>query len=76
MQVRLVEALLRQRGLDAAWAAAGREVAVSTVDGYQGREADVVVFSAVRWGGEGRCVYVCVLRGGGLPAQTKPTKPD
>eukprot|EP00198_Chlamydomonas_reinhardtii_P006339 XP_001695675.1 predicted protein [Chlamydomonas reinhardtii] len=47
-QVRLVEALLRQRGLDAAWAAAGREVAVSTVDGYQGREADVVVFSAVR----------------------------
>ncbi|GLC68768.1 hypothetical protein PLESTF_000734600 [Pleodorina starrii] len=47
-QVRLIEALSRQRGLEAAWAAAGLEVAVSTVDGYQGREADVVVFSAVR----------------------------
>ncbi|KXZ48586.1 hypothetical protein GPECTOR_26g489 [Gonium pectorale] len=47
-QVRLIESLMRGRGLDAAWAARGAEVAVSTVDGYQGREADVVVFSAVR----------------------------
>ncbi|KAG2491441.1 hypothetical protein HYH03_010227 [Edaphochlamys debaryana] len=47
-QVRLVEALARQKGLEAAWAAQGLSVEVATVDGYQGREADVVVFSAVR----------------------------
>ncbi len=67
LQVRLLEAVLRQRGLDGRWAARGVEVAVSTVDGFQGREADVVVFSAVRWatrcgrgaGRNGVCRWTC-----------------
>ena len=34
------------------------QVTVSTVDGYQGREADVVIFSAVRCNDQGRIGFV------------------
>ncbi len=37
-------------------------VAVSTVDGYQGREADAVVLSAVRWGAEHCVRHTCLPR--------------
>jgi regulator of nonsense transcripts 1 len=43
-QVRCLETLMRQQGP----AFEGLNVIISSVDGYQGREADVVVFSAVR----------------------------
>jgi hypothetical protein len=46
-QVRLLTSLLA-RALPEGCAAA-RRVTVSTVDGYQGREADAVIFSTVRW---------------------------
>lgn len=44
-QARVLEHALRSL---AGWLPAGVAVEVSSVDGYQGREADVVVFSAVR----------------------------
>ena len=47
-QARLLSSLLARTELPVG-AAARCTVAVSTVDGYQGREADCVIFSAVRW---------------------------
>ena len=53
-QVRCLEALLR------AYAShfEGLDITVSSVDGYQGREADVVVFSAVRCNRAGAIGFV------------------
>lgn len=45
-QVRAMERAVRRLGAD--WPAPGVDVAISSVDAYQGREADAVVFSAVR----------------------------
>ncbi|KAK9803820.1 hypothetical protein WJX73_003427 [Symbiochloris irregularis] len=50
-QLRLINGLLKQVGRR-------HQVTVSTVDGYQGREADVVVFSAVRCNLDGRIGFV------------------
>ena len=46
-QVRALEHALQVLGPH--FVGSGVEICVSSVDGYQGREADVVVFSAVRW---------------------------
>jgi hypothetical protein len=61
-QVRALEQLVRAAGQGLV--PPGSELAVSSVDGYQGREADVVVFSAVR------CVSkpACHVPGGALCA--------
>lgn len=42
-------------------AAAAAEVAVDTIDGFQGQERDVVIFSAVRAGQGGAGVRACGL---------------
>lgn len=56
-QVRLLSELLGRAALPPDLAARC-SLAVSTVDGYQGREADAVVFSAVRCNPEGRVGFL------------------
>ena len=53
-QVALIERLLRKisHHMDVA------NVVVSSVDGYQGREADVIIFTAVRSNGEGKLGFL------------------
>lgn len=57
-QVRCLEALLRAQ----ATLFDGLNITVSSVDGYQGREADVVVFSAVRRNPAGAIGFVADAR--------------
>ena len=57
-QVRLLNSLLSRAQLPEG-AAQRCTLAVSTVDGYQGREADCVVFSSVRWSVVVICLTAC-----------------
>lgn len=56
-QVRALEALLRAASAQLP-ALAAMDIAVSSVDAYQGREADVVVFSTVRCNPSGAIGFV------------------
>ncbi|KAI8467725.1 MAG: P-loop containing nucleoside triphosphate hydrolase protein [Monoraphidium minutum] len=55
-QVRLLERALRVLG--DSWLPPGVELVVSSVDAFQGREADAVVFSAVRCNPQGKIGFV------------------
>ena len=55
-QVRLLERAARRLGPD--WPSPGVELVISSVDAYQGREADAVVFTAVRCNARGSLGFV------------------
>lgn len=58
LQVRLLNRLHRALAAKEGALFEGVEVVVSTVDGYQGREADAVIFSTVRSNDAGRIGFV------------------
>lgn len=62
LQAQLLRRLLADVDVAAELAASGTAVEVASVDGYQGREADAVVFSAVRSNGRGHLGFVADAR--------------